>query len=77
MDNSLSPKMDFGGITKTEGVSYSKSNGEVAVAALTNADFLRASCAEMKLGVGARDHHECPHRVTFDYYSPSDSATLQ
>ena len=77
MDNSLSPKMDFGGITKTEGVTYSKSNGDAAVAALTNADFLRASCAEMKLGVGPRDHHECPHRVTFNYYSASDSATLQ
>ena len=77
MDNSLSPKMDFGGITKTEGVTYNNSNGASSVAALTTADFLRDSCAQMKLGVGARDHQECPHRVTFDYYSPSDSATLQ
>jgi len=62
---------------KTEGVTYNNSNGASSVAALTTADFLRDSCAQMKLGVGARDHQECPHRVTFDYYSPSDSATLQ
>ena len=77
MDNSLSPKMDFGGITKTEGVTYNNSLGDRSHAALTNADFLRDSCAQMKLGVGPRDHQECPHRVTFDYYSPSDSSTLQ
>ena len=77
MDNSLSPKMDFGGITKTNGVTYNKSATESRGAALSNADFLRNSCAQMKIGVGPRDHQECPHRVTFDYYAPSDSATLE
>ena len=77
MDNSLSPKMDFGGIAKTEGVTYNNSIGGGSHAALTSADFLRDSCAEMRLGVGPRDHQECPHRVTFDYYSPSDSSTLK
>ena len=77
MDNSLSPKMDFGGITKTNGVTYNKSATESRGAALSNADFLRDSCAQMKIGVGPRDHQECPHRVTFDYYAPSDSSTLE
>ena len=30
----------------------------------------------MRLGFGARDHHECPHRISFDYYSSSDSSDL-
>ena len=77
MDNSLSPKMDFGAITKTNGVVYNKSGPEGRGAAVTNADFLRDSCAQLKIGVGPRDHHECPHRVTFDYYAPSDSSTLE
>ena len=77
MDNSLSPKMDFGAITKTNGVTYNKSGSESRGAAVSNADFLRDSCSQMKIGVGPRDHHECPHRVTFDYYAPSDSSTLE
>ena len=41
MNNSLSPKMDFGGIAKTEGVTYNNSIGGRSHAALTSADFLR------------------------------------
>lgn len=42
----------------------------------SNADFLRQSCAQMRLGVGPRDHLECPHRVSFDNSSSSDSSDL-
>ena len=77
MYNSLSPKMDFGAIAKTSGVSYSNQANQSHDAALTNADFQRSSCAKMQLGIGPRDHQECPHRVTFDFYAPSDSSALE
>ena len=77
MYNSLSPKMDFGAVAKTSGVSYSNQANGSQDAALTNADFLRSACAKMQLGIGPRDHQECPHRVTFDFYAPSDSSALE
>ena len=77
MYNSLSPKMDFGAIAKASGVSFSNEAKESQKASLTNADYLRASCAKMQLGIGPRDHEECPHRVTFDFYAPSDSSALE
>ena len=30
----------------------------------------------MQIPVGPRDHSECPHRVTFDRFAPSDSEAL-
>ena len=45
--------------------------------ALTNAEYLRQSCAQMRIGAGPRDHVECPHQVTFDRFSPSDREALR
>ncbi len=77
MYNSLSPKMDFGATTKSSGLSYRNQPNASQNIALSQADYKRASCEKMKLGTGPRDHQECPYRVTFDVYAPSDSSSLE
>ena len=78
MNASLSPKFRFGAESKVADVSYSSPQATVrdSQAALTNAEYLRQSCAQMPIPVGPRDHSECPHRVTFDRFAPSDSEAL-
>ena len=75
MNASLSPKFRFGAEAKVADVSFSSPHATVgeSQAALTNAEYLRQSCAQMQIPVGLRDHSECPHRVTFDRFAPSDS----
>ena len=78
MNASLSPKFRFGAESKSADVSFSSpqvTRGK-SQAALTNADYLRQSCAQMQIPVGPRDHVECPHRVTFDRFVPSDGDAL-
>ena len=60
-------------------VSFASSQARrgMSPAALTNAEYLRQSCAQMRIGLGPRDHVECPHRVTFDRFSPSDGEALR
>ena len=74
MNASLSPKFRFGAESKAADVSFSSPQatfGENQVP-LTNAEYLRQSCAQMQIPVGSRDHSECPYRVTFARYAPSD-----
>ena len=75
MNASLSPKFRFGAEAKVADVSFSSPHATVgeSQAPLTNAEYLRQSCAQMQIPVGLRDHSECPHRVTFDRFAPSDS----
>ena len=78
MNASLSPKFRFGAEAKVADVSFSSPHATVgeSQAPLTNAEYLRQSCAQMQIPVGPRDHSECPHRVTFDRFVPSDSEAL-
>ena len=76
MNASISPKLSFGGEVKTSVTSYAKPPTTRVGAALGNAEYLRRSCAEMRLPNGPRDHHECQHRVSFDQFSPADSDAL-
>ena len=76
MNASISPKLTFGAESKNAALSYSAQTRSESGAALTNADYLRQSCAEMRLPSGPRDHHDCPHRVTSDHFSASDSEAL-
>ena len=75
MNASLSPKFRFGAEAKAADVRFSSPQATVGgnQAPLTNAEYLRQSCAQMQIPVGPRDHSECPHRVTFDRFAPSDS----
>ena len=75
MNTSLSPKFRFGAESKVADVSFSSPQATVREnqAPLTNAEYLRQSCAQIQIPVGPRDHSECPHRVTFDRFAPSDS----
>jgi len=41
------------------------------------ADYKRQHCAAMGIGIGPRLHSECPFGVTFDQYSPENSAALE
>ena len=59
------------------GFASSQARRGMSPAALTNAEYLRQSCGKMRIGVGPRDHAECPHRVTFDRFSPSDGEALR
>ena len=78
MNASLSPKFRFGAESKAVDISFSSPQSTVGESktALTNAEYLRQSCAQMQLPVGPRDHSECPHRVTFDRFMPSDNEAL-
>ena len=78
MNASISPKFRFGAESKSMDVGFSSSQARrgTSPVALTNAEYLRQSCAQMRIGVGPRDHVECPYRVTFDRFSPSDGEAL-
>ena len=77
MNASLSPKFRFGAESKAADVSFIAAGDRWEnQAPLTNAEYLRQSCAQMQIPVGPRDHSECPHRVTFDRFAPSDSEAL-
>ncbi len=78
MNASLSSKFRFGAESKAADVSFVSPQVTVgkSQAALTNSEYLRQSCAQMKIPVGPRDHSECPHRVTFDRLAPSDKEAL-
>lgn len=77
MNASFSPKSTFGAEAKNCAVSFTSQQESENGAALTNADFLRRSCEEAHLGIGPRDHHDCPHQVTFDQFSASDLETCE
>jgi hypothetical protein len=79
MNASLSPKFRFGAESKAADLSFISPQVTVgkSQAALTNAEYLRQSCAQMQIPVGPRDHSECPHRVTTDRLAPSDREALQ
>ena len=78
MNASLSPKFRFGAEVKAADVSFSSPQMTVSEnqAPLTNAEYLRESCNQMQIPVGPRDHSECPHRVTFDRFAPTDIEAL-
>ena len=76
MNASISPKQAFGAESKNAALSFASAGRTASGAALSNADYLRESCAEMRLGTGPRDHQDCPHRVTFDRFSACDSDAL-
>ena len=42
----------------------------------SNGEFLRQSCATMKIAIGPRNHEDCPHGVTAQRYAPADAASL-
>ena len=75
MNAFFSPKSTFGAEAKGCAVSFTSQHASVKAAALKNAEFLRRSCEGMRLGIGPRDHHECPHQVTFNQFSASDHDT--
>ena len=77
MNASLSPKFRFGAESKADISFIAAVDRRESKAALTNAEYLRQSCAQMQIPVGPRDHSECPHRVTFDRFVPSDSEALR
>ena len=58
-------------------VSFKRNRNAASSAALSNGEFLRQSCATMKIAVGPRTHADCPHSVTFQQYHPADSGSLQ
>ena len=41
------------------------------------AEYKRQHCASMGIGIGPRIHSECPYGVTFEQYSPDNSAALE
>ena len=57
-------------------VSFSRTRTASSKAALSNGEFLRQSCASMKIAIGPRNHEDCPHGVTAQRYAPDDSAAL-
>ncbi len=68
----------FGATTKwSQPVSFQRKGQSAAKPALSNAEFLKQSCDQMKIGVGPRSHADCPHRVTAECYSPDDTAALE
>ena len=88
MSGSQSAALGFGGTSKWDApVSYNNclaASQQIARSntwrkigpALNNADYLRQSCGQMRIGIGPRVHSECPHAVTFENYSPNDSCSL-
>ncbi len=74
----MSSKNGFGAASlNSEPVSFSRNSSRMDKPALSNAEFLRQSCANMKIATGPRNHEDCPHRVTVRTYSPHDSESLQ
>ena len=79
MNVSISSKFRFGAESKSMDVGFSSSQARkgTSPAALTNAEYLRQSCAQMRIGVGPRDHVKCPYLVKFDRFFPSDGEALR
>ncbi|MAB55531.1 MAG: phycobilisome linker polypeptide [Synechococcus sp. CPC35] len=76
MDNNQS-SLGFGANSKWQSpVSFQRKGQSETSAALTIGEFLKQSCDQMSLGVGPRNHEDCPHRVTSECYSPEDDASL-
>ena len=76
MDNNQS-SLGFGATSKWQSpVSFQRKGQAETSAALTIGEFLKQSCDQMSLGVGPRNHEDCPHRVTSECYSPDDQASL-
>ena len=57
-------------------VSFQRKGQGAAKPALTIGEFLKQSCDQMAIGVGPRNHEDCPHRVTSECYSPDDDNSL-
>ena len=58
-------------------VSFSRNRNAAAKPALSNGEFLRQSCASMKIAIGPRNHEDCPHGVTMQRYSADDASALE
>ena len=73
----MSASQGFGAASLNDApVSFSRTRNASAKAALSNGEFLRQSCASMKIAIGPRNHEDCPHGVTAQRYAPDDSAAL-
>ena len=74
----MSSKNAFGAASlNSEPVSFTPTSSRTDKPALSNAEFLRQSCANMKIATGRRNHEDCPHRVTVRAFSPHDSESLK
>lgn len=58
-------------------VSFSRNRNAANKPALSNAEFLRQSCASMKIAIGPRNHEDCPHGGTMQRYAVDDAAGLE
>jgi phycoerythrin-associated linker protein len=73
----MSASQGFGAESLNDGpVSFSRNRNAAATPALSNGEFLRQSCATMKIAIGPRNHEDCPHGVTAQRYAPDDAAAL-
>ena len=73
----MSASQGFGAESLNDGpVSFSRNRNAATKPALSNGEFLRQSCATMKIAIGPRNHEDCPHGVTAQRYSPSDASAL-
>ncbi len=73
----MSASQGFGAESLNDGpVSFSRNRNAATKPALSNGEFLRQSCATMKIAIGPRNHEDCPHGVTAQRYSPSDADAL-
>jgi phycoerythrin-associated linker protein len=67
----------FGATSKwSDPVSFNRGGTTQNKPALSNSEFLRQSCANMKIAVGPRTHENCPHGVVQAQYSPNDADAL-
>ena len=74
----MSASKGFGAESLNDGpVSFSRNRNAAAKPALSNGEFLRQSCATMKIAIGPRNHEDCPHGVTAQRYAPGDGASLE
>tara|TARA_Y100000385_G_scaffold291523_1_gene370040 strand:- start:7885 stop:9603 length:1719 start_codon:yes stop_codon:yes gene_type:complete len=75
--STMSASKGFGATSLNDGpVSFSRNRNAQAKAALSNGEYLRQSCATMRIAIGPRNHEDCPHGVTAQRYAPDDSASL-
>jgi len=73
----MSASKGFGAESLNDGpVSFSRNRNAASKPALSSGEFLRQSCASMKIAIGPRNHEDCPHGVTAQRYAPADSASL-
>ena len=68
----MSASKGFGAESLNDGpVSFSRNRNAAAKPALSNGEFLRQSCATMKIAFGPRNNEDCPHGVTAQRYAPA------